>query len=324
MLLASAAILLGFALLIWSSDKFVDGASAIATHSGMSPLIIGLTIVGFGTSAPEMLVSGFAAWDGNPGLGIGNAIGSNITNIALILGCTAVFIPLAVQSRILKREIPLLLALMLVAWGIIYGGYLGPIQGIVLLALLFGVMGWMIYEAKSGGPIDPMAAEFAEELKDNLMPLKQAIIAFVLGLVVLLASAKILVWGAVYVATAFGVSDLIIGLTIVALGTSLPELAASIASARKGEPDIAIGNIIGSNMFNILGVMALPGLISPSTIPADALSRDYPIMVILTIALFAAAWHFKPEKYRIGRIEGSALLLAFVAYQWLLFSSVTS
>lgn len=325
MLLAATAILVGFAFLIWSSDKFVDGASAIAAHSGMSPLIIGLTIVGFGTSAPEMLVSGFAAWDGNPGLGVGNAIGSNITNIALILGFTALLIPMPVKSEILKREIPILIVLMLMAWALIAPGYLGPLQGILLFAMLFLVMGWMVYQARSGSSTDPLAEEFAEELEEeSLMPLNTAITTFAIGLLVLLGSAKLLVWGAVEVATFFGISDLIIGLTIVAIGTSLPELAASIASAKKGEPDIAIGNVIGSNMFNILGVMAIPGLLSPSELPADALSRDYPIMIVLTFALVLAAWHIKPEKRQIGRTEGGALLLAFVAYQWLLFTSVNA
>lgn len=322
MLLAIAAILVGFALLIWSSDKFVDGASAIAYHSGLSPLVIGLTIVGFGTSAPEMMVSGFAAAQGNPDVGVGNAIGSNIANIALILGVTALAIPLAVQSRILKREIPLLIGAMLIAWLLIAQGYLGVTQGLILFAMLFVIMGWLVYEAKTSGASDPLAEEFADELAEHQMPLKQALGTFVIGLVVLLASAKLLVWGAVEIATAFGISDLIIGLTIIAIGTSLPELAASIASAKKGEPDIAIGNVIGSNMFNILGVMAIPGLIAPSAIPADALSRDYPIMVALTVGLFIMAWHFKPEKRRLGRVEGGLLLSAFVAYQFLLFFSV--
>ncbi len=323
MLLATLAILAGFALLIWSSDKFVDGASAIAQHSGLSPLIIGLTIVGLGTSAPEMIVAGLAALQGNSGLGVGNAIGSNITNIALILGVTALLIPLKVQSGILKKELPILLLLMLAAGALIMGNYLGALQGILLLMMLAGVMSWLVYDAKGSSKKDILASEFEQEMEEvPLMPMKAAVIAFLIGLVVMLGSAKLLVWGAVFIAHSFGISDLIIGLTIVAIGTSLPELAASIASARKGEHDIALGNVIGSNMFNILGVMALPGLLAPGELPDGVLTRDYPIMLLLTVGLFAMAWHFKPERRSINRLEGGILLAAFVGYQVLLYQSV--
>ncbi|MGV6859213.1 MAG: calcium/sodium antiporter [bacterium] len=324
MLLAITAIFAGFALLIWSSDKFVDGASAIARHSGLSPLIIGLTIVGLGTSAPEMIVSGMAAIDGNAGLGVGNAIGSNITNIALILGITALLIPLKVQSGILKKELPILIVLMLAAGGLIAGGQLGTLQGAALLLMLVGVMAWLVIDARGNSKKDILADEFEHELESEpVMPLKEAIIAFLIGLLVMLGSAKLLVWGATFIAHSFGISDLVIGLTIVAIGTSLPELAASIASARKGEHDIALGNVIGSNMFNILGVMALPGLIAPGPLPEGVLSRDYPLMLLLTIGLFAMAWHYKPERRSINRLEGGLLVAAFFGYQTILYLSVT-
>ncbi len=324
MLLASIAILAGFGLLIWSSDKFVDGASAIAKISGMSPLIIGLTIVGLGTSAPEMIVSGLAAYQGNPGLGIGNAIGSNITNIALILGITALLIPLKVKSRILKKELPLLLILMLAAWWLISGNYLGVPQGLALIAMLFAAMGWLIYDAMKTGSTDVLAEEFEQQLEDKeALPLKKALFWFFIGLIVLLGSAQLLVWGAVFIAQAFGISDLIIGLTIVAIGTSLPELAASLSSARRGEFDIAIGNVIGSNMFNILAVLAFPALIAPSILPDGVLSRDFPIMAALTVLMFIMAWHYKPARRIIGRGKGAILLALFVGYQIILYFSVT-
>jgi len=325
MLLPILAILAGFVLLIWSSDKFVDGASGIARHFGISPLIIGLTIVGFGTSAPEMLISGIAAWQGNPHLAVGNAIGSNIANIALILGTTALVIPLAMHSRLLKLELPILLGATLFTLLLLLDGNLNRLDGILLVATLLGVMTWLVRDALGARQKDALATEFEHELEEasKTQTLNKSILLFIAGLIVLLLSARLLVWGAVEIATAFGISDLIIGLTIVAIGTSLPELAASIASARKDEPDIAIGNVIGSNLFNMLGVLAIPGLISPGALPSDVISRDYPVMLALTIALFFLAFRFRSDEPKIGRVAGALLLAAFIGYEIMLFLSAT-
>ncbi len=326
------AILAGFALLIWSADLFVIGASATARNLGVSPLIIGLTIVGFGTSAPEMLVASIAAYGGNPGLAIGNAIGSNITNIALVLGVTAIIVPLTVHSSILKREYPLLIAATLLAVVLMAtDNALDTMDGILMITLLFALMSWIVYQALQQRKcatddkceIDPLSSEFDQEIPDNI-PMKKAIWLLLAGIALLLFSSKILVWGAINIATAFGVSDLIIGLTIVAIGTSLPELAASIMSARKGEHDIALGNVIGSNMFNTLGVLGIAALINPAELADGVLSRDLPLMVTLTVIMFIMAFGRRNNVGEITRVEGSILLTIFIAYEVVLYFSATA
>ncbi|HIP53294.1 MAG TPA: calcium/sodium antiporter, partial [Chromatiales bacterium] len=274
---------------------------------------------GFGISAPEILVSGTAALEGNPGLAIGNALGSNIANIGLILGVTALVIPLSIHSRTLQREYPVLLAVSLVTWMLMADGSLDLIDGMVLLAGLAGVIFWMIRLALSGGPVeDPMVAEFEAEIP-HAVPTPKATLLLLLGLAALLVSSKTLVWGASNIAEAFGVSDLVIGLTIVALGTSLPELAASITSAFKGEDDIALGNIIGSNMYNLLAVLSLPGVFAPGLFAPEVLTRDLPMMMGLTVAVFLIGYGFIGAKRRINRFEGILLLSAFIGYQSVLF-----
>ncbi|MCF6324924.1 MAG: calcium/sodium antiporter [Gammaproteobacteria bacterium] len=319
MLLSSVAVVAGFIFLVWGADRFVLGASATARNFGISPLIVGLTIVGFGTSAPEMLVSGMAAYQGNPGISIGNALGSNITNIALVLGITALIVPLTVHSGIIKRELPILLLVMVLALLLMMDGYLGQGDGLFLLLGMFLMIFWVVRlglkERDSG---DPMSNEFDAEIPEG-MPTSKATLWLVVGMVVLFVSSQILVWGAVNIAKAFGVSDLIIGLTIIAIGTSLPELAATVTSALKKEHELAIGNIIGSNMFNILGVMALPGLIYPSMVPDGVLTRDYPVMIGLTIALFLMAYGFRGKDGKINRVEGGLLLSAFCGYMYWLY-----
>jgi len=319
MLMPVLAIMAGFILLLWGADRFVAGAAAAARNLGISPLIIGLTIVGFGTSAPEILVSVMASINGNTALAIGNAIGSNITNIALVLGATALVTPLAVRSEILRREFPILLAIMLVTLMMISDGELGRVDGIVLLTGLGLMLYWVVNLGLRDRRTDALGTEFDAEIPTD-MSNKMAAVWFTLGLLLLLGGSRMLVWGAVEVATHFGVSELVIGLTIVAIGTSLPELAASIVSALRREHDIAIGNVIGSNMFNLLAVMGLPGVIHPGPIPEQVLSRDYPVMLVLTLVLFAVAYGFRgPGK--INRAEGGLLLLAFFAYQGVLFMS---
>ncbi len=317
MLIASSAVIIGFALLIWGADRFVIGASATARNLGVSPLIIGLTIVGFGTSAPEMLVSAIAAYAGNPSIGIGNALGSNITNIALVLGMTAVVTPLTVRSETLKREFPILFVIMAITYLLLADGRLDYLDGVILLAGMVLMVSWAVYIGMSKREDDPMISEFDDEIPKG-MSTKVALLWLLVGITVLLVSSRILVWGAVDIARFFGVSDLIIGLTVIAIGTSLPELAASIMSALKGEHDIAIGNILGSNMFNLLAVLGLPGLILPTTFEPEVLGRDYPAMVILSVVLFVMAYGFKgPGK--INRVEGALLLCGYCGYLGLLY-----
>ena len=319
-----ASIVFGFALLVWSADRFVDGAASTAKHLGMPSLLIGILIVGFGTSAPEMVVSAIAAYEGNPGLALGNAIGSNIVNIALILGITAIVAPIAVNSKIVKKEIPLLLLIVLFTGYLLLDNTLTLFEGVILLAGFFALVLWSVFAAfRSRG--DSFEDQMDIELNEDIMSLKVGIMWLVFGLILLIASSRLLVWGAVGVANSFGVSDLIIGLTIVALGTSLPELAASVMAARKGEHDIAIGNVVGSNMFNLLAVIGIAVIIAPmNSIPLEVLQRDWTIMLLLTIALFVMAYGFRGRDGRINRVEGTILILCYVAYNTYLGMSLVS
>jgi cation:H+ antiporter len=316
MLIPSLALLAGFAMLVWGADRFVVGASATARNLGVPPLIIGLTIVGFATSAPEMLVSGMAAWNGNPGIGVGNAVGSNITNIALVLGVTAIVKPLSVHSGVLQREFPVLFLATLFSIMLIMDGTLSFWDGILMMAGLALIIYWVVMMALASRKRDPMLVEYEAEIPKE-MPQWQAIALLLVGIVVLLVSSRILVWGAVEIAHAFGISDLVIGLTIIAIGTSLPEMAASVMSALKNEHDIAIGNVIGSNMFNILGVMGLPGIIRPYHLDPELMTRDLPLMIGLSIALFVMAYGFRGHG-RLTRYEGGVLLTAYATYLFIL------
>jgi cation:H+ antiporter len=314
MILYLAAIIAGFVILVWSADKFVEGAASTAKHLGMPSLLIGILIVGFGTSAPEMVVSAIAAMEGNPALALGNALGSNIVNIALILGVTAIVAPITVNSKIVKKEIPLLLLIVLASGYLLLDNTLTLVEGIVLISGFFTLIAWSIVSAFRGRG-DTLEAEMDSELIEHEMSLKAGIIWLIIGLVLLIASSRLLVWGAVGVAHEFGVSDLIIGLTIVALGTSLPELAASVIAARKGEHDIAIGNVVGSNMFNILAVIGIATIIAPMNgIPAEVLNRDWIVMLALTIALLVMSYGFRNKEGKITRFEGVILIICYIAY----------
>ena len=315
---SAAAIVAGFALLAWGADRFVVGAAATARNLGVSPLIVGLTIVGFGTSAPEMLVSVVASWQGQPGLAIGNAIGSNITNVALVLGVAAIVRPLVVRSEILRRELPILILVMVLGFALILDGELNRGDGLMLVMGLAVMIYWVVGLGLRSRRTDPISREFDHELPRR-MSTKRALAWLAVGLLVLSVSSRILVWGAVNVATTLGVSDLVIGLSIVAVGTSLPELAAAVTSALKNEHDIAIGNVIGSNMFNLLGVMAMPGLFAPGAVSAEVLDRDYPLMIALTVGLFLMAYGVGGRPGRINRLEGAALCTVFVAYLYTLY-----
>ncbi|MBD3653071.1 calcium/sodium antiporter [Kangiella sp.] len=320
MLVAILAVIAGLALLVWSADKFVDGAASTARHFGMPSLLIGMVIVGFGTSAPEMVVSALAAGQGNPGIALGNAFGSNITNIALILGLTAVISPIAVHSKILRKEMPILMLVTLLVIGLLWNLDISRVDAIILLIGFAGFMGWSIWQGMQKKS-DTLAKEVEQEVSQHTMPLKTAIFWLVLGLIVLVASSRMLVWGAVEIAQAFGVSDIIIGLTIIAVGTSLPELASSIIAIRKNEHDLALGNVIGSNLFNTLAVVGIAGAIHPLAVESEVLWRDAMFMGILTLSLFVIGYGFRGEG-RINRFEGAILLAAYVGYTAYLIRSV--
>jgi len=312
MLTAIFAVVAGLALLVWSADRFVNGASATAKYAGMPPLLIGMVIIGFGTSAPEMMVSAIAASQGNPGLALGNAYGSNITNIALILGLVAVISPIAVHSQVLRKELPVLTVITLLAAYQLWDGELTRMDALVLLVVFAALVGWSIREGLRHRS-DSLSSEIEHKLAEQTMPLKRAIFWLVAGLILLIISSRILVWGAVHIAQSLGISDLIIGLTIVAVGTSLPELASSIVAARKGEHDLALGNILGSNLFNTLAVVGIAATIHPLAVAPEVLYRDWVVMAVLTVSLFVMGYGFRGPG-RINRVEGGVLLAAFVGY----------
>lgn len=323
MLMAIGAIIAGLVLLVWSADKFVEGAAATAKHLGMPTLLIGMVIIGFGTSAPELAVSAMAASDGNPGLALGNGYGSNITNIALIVGLTAIIAPIAVHSQVIRKELPLLLVLTLIAGAQLLDGELSRIDGWVLLGVFAAVMGWSIYQGYQGKE-DPLAGDTETEMIAHPMPLKSAIIWLVVGLVLLIVSSRILVWGAVTIAQSLGISDLIIGLTIVAIGTSLPELASALAAVKKNEHDLILGNILGSGIFNILAVVGLAAVIEPLSVAPEVLYRDWTLMFGLTLALLVMGFGLTGWRKLISRVDGALLLLVYVGYTGYLFSTMAA
>jgi cation:H+ antiporter len=323
MWLAVAAVMVGLALLVWSADKFIDGAAAVAQHYALPPLLIGVVIIGFGTSAPELAVSVFSALDGSPGLALGNAYGSNIANIALILGLTALISPVVVQSSILRKELPVLAGVTLLTVALLWDLSISRLDAILLLVAFVALLLWSVRETTRQNGVDTLGTDTAESINSALTPGK-AWAWLLIGLLLLVVSSRLVVWGAVSIAQAFGVSELVIGLTIVAIGTSLPELASCIAAARKNEHDLIMGNIIGSNLFNTLGVVGLAGVIHPLSLGREILERDMLVMSGLTLVLFVMARQKQKGPGSINRIEGALLLVAFVAYTaWVFLSSAS-
>jgi cation:H+ antiporter len=322
MLINSVTLMVGLIALFFSANKFVSGSASIARNFGLSPLLIGLTVVGFGTSIPEILVSGFASFSGDPGIAIGNALGSNIANISLVLACTALVKPLSFDSGLLRQELPILMAISLLCYFVAFDG-LGRGDSLLMLVILVFFSLWLVRTAKQ----EEFEGAFERELKialPNTVPVKQAWIYFATGLAGLLISSKLIVWAAVNVAHYAGVSDLIIGLTVLAFGTSLPELATSVSSVLKKEDDLAVGNIIGSNIYNLLAVYSLPGLIVPGAAPAGVLMRDFPVMLGLTAVLFFLSVGTSKKPGIINRWEAAILLVAYGSYQWFIYQSVTT
>jgi len=317
MWLAIVAVIVGLAILVWSADVFIDGAVVLANKLNVPSFLIGVVILGLGTSAPEMVVSVLAALEGSPELALGNAYGSNIINIALVLGATVLISPIIIRSSIIKRDMPLLLLVTAVAAWQLSDGVLGHTDGLVLIVLLVMILAIQIVLSLREGNHeheDDPALESSEETSAI-----RGIGTLFLGLLVLILSSRAIVWGAVELATLWGLSELMIGLTIVAVGTSLPELVASLSAARKGEHDMALGNIIGSNIFNTLAVVGLAALIAPITPNAIILSRDILAMGLLTILLFAMCLFAFTTKRNFGRSSGATLVLFFVGYtMWLI------
>ena len=305
-------VVAGLILLIWGADRFVHGAAATARNLGIAPLLIGLTVVALATSAPEILVSVVAALDGQPGLAYGNAIGSNIVNIGLVLGLTAMIRPIKLESATLRREMPALLAVSLLTVSLFLDTYLSQIDGVVMLTGLVIVMVWLTRLGMRSAANDPIKIDYEAEIPSDVsMPM--AVVWLSIGLTILLVGAKILVYGAVGVAEMLGVSEVVIGVTIVAFGTSLPELAVSLASALKGEYGLAIGNIVGSNIFNLLAVIGVAATIAPSALAPSVLSLHIFVMVAFTLVLFAMTYDYD-SKAELSRLEGAALLIAYLAY----------
>ncbi|RZV36359.1 MAG: calcium/sodium antiporter [Chromatiales bacterium] len=305
-------VVAGLALLIWGADRFVHGAAASARNLGVTPLLVGLTVVALATSAPEILVSIVAALDGEPGLAIGNAIGSNIVNVGLVLGMTAMIRPIKLESATLRREMPALLAVSLLTVSLFLDTFLSRIDGLVMLTGLVIVMVWLARLGMRSAANDPIKIDYEAEIPSDVS-MTMAIVWLVVGLAILLVGAKILVNGSVGIAEELGVSEVVIGVTIVAFGTSLPELAVSLASALKGEYGLAIGNIVGSNIFNLLAVIGVAATIQPAALAPSVLSLHIFVMVAFTLVLFAMTYDYD-GKGQLSRLEGSALLAAYIAY----------
>ncbi len=321
MILPIVALITGLILLVWSADRFVESSASLARYFRVPPLLIGMVIIGFGTSAPEMVVSMLASIDGNAGIALGNAYGSNICNIALILGVSALINPIMVHSTVLRKELPILTLVTILTVFLLADLELSRLDAIILLLVFAGLIVWTIMQGLQQ-KTDTLAKEVESETAKKEMPIKRAVFWLVAGLLLLIASSRILVWGAVEIAQIFGVSDMIIGLTIVAVGTSLPELASSVIAARKGEHDIALGNVLGSNLFNTLAVVGIAGLIHPFAMEPETLSRDMLVMGTLTLSLFLIGYGFRGRRGHINRFEGAALVSIYLCYTLWLISSV--
>ncbi|NIY85375.1 calcium/sodium antiporter [Vibrio hepatarius] len=320
---AVAFLVIGLVFLVWSADKLVFGAAALARNVGISPLVIGMTILAMGSSAPEMMVSATAALDGKTDTAVGNVLGSNIANIALILGITALIKPLSISSAVLRRELPLMVGVTILAGVLLWDSHLGFYEGILLFVLFAAFIIAMLrisQKEKSGGKPDPLLEEQESEVPDGVSNMKAAVWV-IIGLIILPLAADMLVDNAVIIAQYFGMSDLVIGLTIIAVGTSLPELAASLAGVMKGEDDMAVGNIIGSNVFNILAVMGIPGILNPSILSEYAMGRDFWVMLGVSLLLVAMALG---KSRSINRVEGAVLFLCFIGYQSYLILNMTA
>lgn len=313
------AVIIALVLLVWSADQLVKYASMLASNLGVTPFLIGVIIIGFGTSAPELFVSGLASLEGKGNLAIGNALGSNIANIGLVLGSAALLAAIPLSQRMIKVELPLVFASALIAIALLYDGHLTRLDGLIMSSLLIIYLIWSAVSNRSEGHDDNHDEAETIEQENSCSTLKASLWTLV-SLALLIGSSKLLVHGAVNIATALGVSELIIGLTIIAIGTSLPELAASVAAVRQKASSMIIGNIIGSNTFNTLGVLGLTGLVRQTTVDASVIQRDF----IVLFLLMACLMFFVYKNRQLNRWQGGVLLTAYFAYlAYLLISSLS-
>ncbi len=319
MIEALAYLIIGLVLLVYSADKFIMGAAATAKYLGVSSMVVGLIVIGFGTSAPEMVISAIAAMQGNSGLALGNAVGSNITNIALVLGVGIVVSPLLICSNTVKREMPILLLVSLFVLWLMWDGELSRMDGIILLIGMLAMTLWMAWLGlRESKEVDILEEEYEAEMPRDVSK-KAAWLWLLFGMVMLPLASMMMVKGATSIAHMLGMSDVIIGLTIVALGTSLPELSATIACMKKGEHDLALGNIVGSNMFNLLGVLGISASIKTFKLPDDFLSTDYLVMLDLTFALLIFSLIYVARNKPIPRFIGYMFMLSYLVYYFWLY-----
>ncbi|MEJ5349118.1 MAG: calcium/sodium antiporter [Desulfosoma sp.] len=322
MLLHVTAVVLGTLLLVWGADRFVDGAAALARRLGISPIIIGLTVVSMGTSLPELLVSLTATIMGHPDVAVGNVVGSNIANIGLILGAASLFRPLMVHKSILRQEYPFLVCVSVIAWLMAQNGTFSRFEGILLVAGLLLFLAKMVADAKlTASEVLLHETTLSNPMGPQNVSLKKSLLSLILGLIGLTAGSRGLVWGGVALARSLGVSELVIGLTLVAVGTSLPELATSVVGAIKKQHDLAVGNVVGSNLFNTLAILGIPATIRPLIVSPEAYHRDFPVMLLATLVLWPVCRSWSGRQGRVNRMEGGALLVGYVVYSVYLFKS---
>jgi cation:H+ antiporter len=312
-MLSVAEILIGLFLLYWGADRLVIGAGATARNLGVSPVLIGLVIVGFATSAPEMLISAVAAMDGAPALAVGNALGSNIANLGMVLGAAVLLTPLAVLSQTLRQEFPAVLAATGLAYLLFLDNELSRVDALILLSALLLLTVWLVFLGMRSSVFDPLRIEYGDEFSDDLGA-GRATLWLVVGLVTLLVGSELMVNGAIDAARQLGISELVLGVTIVAIGTSLPELAVAVAGALKRECELVLGNVLGSNIFNLLAVIGIAGAIQPHELTNGVLSLHYPLMAVMTLAVFALAYN-RRARVQLTRPVGAMLLLTFLGYQ---------
>lgn len=311
------AVIVALLLLVWSADQLVKYASNLANKLGVTPFLIGVIIIGFGTSAPELFVSGLASLEGKGNLAIGNALGSNIANLGLVLGIAACIAAIPFSLRMIKIEIPMIFVSALIAVALLYDGNLSLLDGILMAALLVIYLTWSALSNRSNSDLGDTNGSNQTE---NSTSIGKDTLRTIASLILLIGSSKLLVYGAVNIATAMGVSELIIGLTIIAIGTSLPELAASIAAVKQKSSSMIVGNIIGSNTFNTLGVLGLTGIVKETQVDAAVLSRDF----IFLIALMALLFIFVLKSHQLARWQGVVLLFSYFAYLgYLILSSLS-
>ena len=321
MLWHALAVVAGSGALMWGADRFVEGAAALARRLGVSPLIVGLTVVSFGTSLPELLITVTATFMGHPDVAVGNVVGSNVANICLILGVASLFRPLMIHSDFLRREYPVLVAVSVVAWLMAKDGTFSRAEGLMLVFGMVCFLWWMVRSAKEGKAEELLAQASRESSPENRASpsLAKPLVRLGGGLILLTLGSRSLVWGGVGIARAFGVSELVIGLTLVAFGTSLPELATSVAGTLKREDDIAVGNVVGSNLFNTLAILGIPATLRPLTVSPQVFQRDFPVMLLATFLLWPVCRSWKGRQGRVNRWEGGALAAGYMVYMFFLF-----